>query len=128
LPLATLYRAMTTDPDGQPRVSPSARAIGVRQEDVLVDEEDMVDPEAGGMSVCPNNPFNLEEHRRPAEFGGHGRDPVWMIEEDVLIEGLLYRPDPDDPAKHGFIEPAWRMSVEDYEELLALTRDDWRLV
>ena len=99
----------------------------MRIEDIPVDENGMVDPESGGMSVAPDDPFHLPEHRRPFELGGIGPDLVWAIEEEELVEGLVYRPDPADPC-HGFIEPASRMHLEDYEELLALTRDDWRLL
>ena len=52
------------------------------------------------MSVSPDTPLNLVEHRRPPEFGGIGTDPVWMTESETLIEGLTYRADPDDPERH----------------------------
>jgi hypothetical protein len=29
---------------------------------------------------------------------------------------------------HGLVEPAWRMELDEYQELLAATRDVWREV
>jgi hypothetical protein len=81
-----------------------------------------------GMSVSPPPPENLPVHRRPAEFGGTGPDPVWEFETEELPEGLRYSPDRRNPQGHGYIEPARRMSFEEYQRLLHSTRGLWRLV
>lgn len=123
---------MRADADGRPALGPTARTLGVRPGpvggvlgDVLVDAEGMVEPGAGGMSVSPDDPANLPEHRRPPALGGSGKDPVFGIGADALGSDLSYRPDPDDPGVHGFVEPGRRMRLEDYQEAVAATRGAW---
>jgi hypothetical protein len=124
-----LYRAMEENGEGRPRVGPTARRLGVRPGwDIPVDDYGEVEPYSGGMSVTPDSPDRLPAFRRPPNHGGTGLDPVWEIDSDRLGDGLVYRPDPRRPDFHGFIEPARRMRLDEYENLLALTRDDWRLV
>jgi hypothetical protein len=91
-----------------------------------MDDEGMVDPESGGMSVSPESPEYLPTHRRPPSLGGTGLDPCWEIADEELGEGLVYRVDEDEPLPHGFVEPAWRMHLDEYEDLLAATRELWR--
>jgi hypothetical protein len=66
LPVARLYRAMMSDPDGRPRVVPTARGLSVRLEtDIPVDETTgQVQPGTGGMSVAEESPRSLPVHRR----------------------------------------------------------------
>jgi hypothetical protein len=117
---------MIQDSDGQPMVGDSARKLGVRPVlDIDVDDEAMVDPLSGGMSAS-RAIEHLPVHRRPREHGGTGPDPLWMIDEEALPQGLACRDD-DELEGHVFIEPAWRMLLDDYEVLLALTRADWRM-
>ena len=66
----------------------------------------------------------LPEHRRPVEFGGFGKDPVWGIEESDLGPDLSYRPDPDRDG-HGFIEPARPMPLKEYQEAIERTLPLW---
>jgi hypothetical protein len=40
-----------------------------------------------------------------------------------LPKGLQYRPDPAKPTTHGFIEPSEAMTLRQYEDLLAKTKD-----
>jgi hypothetical protein len=47
-----------------------------------------------------------------------------MIRSETLGEGLRYRED-EELAGHALIEPAWEMSLAEYEEWLAATREDW---
>lgn len=77
------------------------------------------------MSVSPPPPQNLQKHRRPPEYSGTGRDPIWEMETDELPDGLIYRPDPGRPDEHGFVEPDRVMSLEDYRRLLHGTREFW---
>jgi len=114
------------DDDGFPRVGSSARTLGVRDDesDIEVDDDGLVHPYTGGMSVGLR-PEDLPEHRRPQAFGGTGDDPLWVIEESDLVDGLRYTEDGELPG-HGFIEPAGIMRLDEYEDLLALTREDWR--
>ena len=77
------------------------------------------------MSVAIGDPLNLPAHRRPAAHGGYGPDPVWVIDSSDLPASLAFRPDPDDPSRHGFVEPIETMRFEEYQEMLASTRGVW---
>lgn len=96
---------MRADADGFPMVGESGRYLGARPDlpdqhrdgDIPVDTDGMVEPETGGMSVSPPPPTNLALHRRPREYGGRGKDPVFELETDDLPEDLRYRPDPEAP-------------------------------
>jgi hypothetical protein len=76
------------------------------------------------MSVAQDSPAHLPPHRRPATLGGESDDPLWQIQEEDLGDALNYRLD-EPPPGHGVIEPAWRMTLEEYELALAETRDVW---
>ena len=127
-----VLRAMTAGEDGRPGIVENpARTLGVRvggrRPDIVVAASGLVLPETGGMSVSPPPPDNLLEHRRPPEYGGIGKDPVWELQTDALPPELTYRPDPSGPDSHGFIEPTWPMPLNDYRNALRLTRGLWRL-
>jgi hypothetical protein len=126
--------------DGRPEIDGPgknpARTIGVRtsgrRTDIEPDENGMVHPsEPGmehGMSASPPPPEdNLQEHRRPLEYGGIGKDPVWELETEDLPPGLVYTPDHKDPKRHGLIGPSETMSMDDYLAALYRTRNLWRL-
>jgi hypothetical protein len=129
--MATLYRAMRKDLDGRPVVASStsflspARGLGVRPiVDIPVDDDGYVEPGLDGMSVAQGSADYLPDHRRPTALGGESDDPLWRIEEEEIGEALNYRLD-EPPPGHGVIEPAWRMTLEEYELGLAETRDAW---
>jgi hypothetical protein len=121
-----LYRSMKAAPDGRPELGPSARTLGARPEDDILVVANIVRPGTGGMSVAPGAPRNLPRHRRPPELNGVGRDPVWQVGEETLDSELVYRPDPDDPDMHGFVEPARAMRYSEYVAALERTRELWR--
>jgi hypothetical protein len=114
--------------DGGPAVGPSARALGARLRTDIPVVSGSVHPASGGISVAPDDPHNLVSFRRPPDFGGSGRDPVWSISSADLGPDLQYRPDPEDPARHGFIEPARSMSFDDYQAALGETRWQWQRI
>lgn len=115
--------------DGSPVIGESARTLGARQGiDIESREGMLVQPVSGGMSVSPGSAENLPRHRRPPEWGGTGLDPVWAISSSELDIQLVYRPDPDRPHVHGFIEPASPMTFAEYQAALAETRPRWNLV
>jgi hypothetical protein len=60
--------------------------------------------------------------------GGTGLDDVWAISVSELGGRLVYRPDPDRPEAHGFIEPGETMTLADHQTALAGTRPTWRQV
>lgn len=128
-PVDRLFRSMKVDTDGLPSLGPTARELGVRPDlDIPVDTDGYVEPLTGGISVSPLSPEQLPEHRRPPEFGGNGKDPVWSLTGDQLPAGLHYHPDEENPDGHGTIEPASRMTLGAYEEALRATRSAWTLV
>jgi hypothetical protein len=119
---------MKTGRDALPESERTARTLGVRPAiDIPVAEDGSVVGGHGGMSVAPGSPANLPAHRRPPAHGGTGKDPVWEIEVMDLGDELVYREDPLMPGVHGFIEPARRMMLEEYESALLATRRAWRL-
>jgi RHS repeat-associated protein len=120
-----LFRSMKAGPSG-PEVGPTARTLGARPGTDIPVQGGMVQPQTGGMSVSPGGPHNLPSHRRPPEFGGTGKDPVWCINGCDLPEGLTYRPDPHNPTGHGFIEPSRAMNYSEYEQLLESTQNLWK--
>ncbi len=122
-----LYRIMQSDPHGQPVLGPTARSLGVRPGIDIPVTEGKVRPGVGGPSVSLDDALNLPKHRRPEEYGGTGRDPVFELDLDDLIGGLRLRVDPDEPT-HGFLEPASEMQLADYRELIETTLASWRRV
>jgi hypothetical protein len=125
----TIYRAMTVDEDGAPRLDASARTLGARPMiDVPGDASEGVETGTGGMSASSDTPENLPSHRRPASFGGSGADDVFAIGTLDLGSDLTWRPDPDGPLGHGFVEPVRRMAFSDYQDALWATRAMWRRV
>jgi hypothetical protein len=122
-----LFRAMKENEAGLPEEEDSARALGIRPGiDVPVSKpEELLRPGQGGMSVSPDDPLNLPAFRRPAEYQGVGKDPVWTISSAELGPDLSYRSDPAS-AGHGFIEPARPMTLGDYQRALSQTHGLWR--
>ncbi|MFT4173775.1 MAG: RHS repeat-associated core domain-containing protein [Rhodocyclaceae bacterium] len=122
LGLEKIARGMVDD-DGSPKVGPSARELGARPgTDIKVDSNGNVHPNSGGISVAPN-PDSLPRHRKPPEFGGIGKDPVWEIDTSDLGNDLKHVPD---SPFHGTIQPRRTMSLEEYQEALASTKDKWK--
>ncbi len=77
------------------------------------------------MSVAPDDPLSLPRSRRPASLGGLGLDPAWEIDESELGSNLQVRIDRPD---HGFIEPMKAMTLLDYRNALASTRQFWKRI
>lgn len=122
-----VLRGMRADADGLPMIGPSGRYLTVRPNvDIPVDAAGRVEPETGGMSVVPPPAENLAPHRRPPEFGGTGKDPVFELQTEEMPRELRYRPDPADPEGHGFIEPSRTMGFEEYLAAVRATRSLWR--
>jgi len=74
------------------------------------------------MSVAPDRPEHLHPLRRPAQYGGSGKDPVWALDLTWLSAGLLCR---QDSLTHGMIEPATTLLLAEYERRLADTKPFW---
>ena len=123
-----VLRGMRADQaDGLPAIGETGRYLGVRPGvDIPVAPDGFVDSGTEGMSVVPPPVENLVDHRRPPDCGGTGKDPVFELDTEDLPGVLAYRPDPANPEGHGFIEPARRVSFEEYRRAIHQTRTLWR--
>jgi hypothetical protein len=141
-----IWRGMTKD-GNRPHVGRGAQLLGVRfgpldqGRDIDPDREGVVHPEKGGMSVSPRVEA-LPPHRLPRRLRDvyperfpNARAPntlyCWSMGEGAfeagrVAEGLRLRVDPDDPERHGFVEPDGKMKMAAYETALAATRDQWQ--
>ena len=136
-----IYRVMTPDADGLPKVGTTARSLGVRvrsrpddPEDIAVDSGHVA-PGTGGMSVAPSW-RDLPLHRIPQRLAhqvpnaaGRDTDACWRMgdgpfEAGDFAEGLSLRPD---HPEHGVVEPSHRMTLDAYRAALAATRDRWTI-
>jgi len=118
-----LFRGMKTN-GNEPEVGPSARTLGARPNvDIPVDSNGNVHPGTGGISVAPQTPLNLPTHRRPVEFEGTGKDPVWSIDSDSLGDNLIYI---QDKTTHGTIQPSKIMTLDQYQ--IALSNTKWLML
>ncbi|MBE9259269.1 hypothetical protein [Dolichospermum sp. LEGE 00246] len=143
------YRGMT-DENGKPKIGRSARLLGVRLGiDINVeqmpvghlDENGYLLPkldrevreklvavalreEKKGMSVSLSIEA-LPAPRKPAKFGGYGKDPLWQI-DDSNISGDLQAV--QDSPTHVSISPRITMLLERYELALANTQDYWERI
>ena len=116
-----IFRGMTEE-KGEPKVGDSARTLGVRpNRDIPVDTNGNVHPNTGGVSVSPS-PQDLPPHRKPIEFGGTGKDPVWKL--DVADLGNDLQHVPDKPG-HGTIQPKQSMPLSKYQTALANLKSKW---
>ena len=130
---------MVPDEDGLPRVGSTGRTLGARpgypgdpaepEPDIHVSASGNVYPETGGVSVAIPPPDNLPPHRRPPKHGGKDkRLEVYELETGDLPDELEERIDPNNPARHVFIEPSRVMGFEEYQRALHSTRGFWRVV
>lgn len=147
--MAKLYYRGMAEKNGKPRIGQSARLLGVRPNidiDIeqmpsgCVDEQGYLLPEperkyqgdkvavaiknTKGMSVSLSIE-SLPAFRKPAKFGGTGRDPLWKI-DDSKITGDLKAV--QDSSTHVSILPRVTMLLERYEAALAQTQNDWEQV
>ncbi|HBB32675.1 MAG TPA: hypothetical protein DDZ80_17505 [Cyanobacteria bacterium UBA8803] len=140
------YRGMAEE-NGKPKVGRSARLLGVRPGiDIDVeqmprnwlDEQGFLRPEVEhnpwsgepvavairntkGMSVSLSIE-SLPAFRKPATFGGTGKDPLWQIDDCKITKDLEAV---QDSATHVSILPKATMLLEKYEAALASTQNNW---
>lgn len=74
------------------------------------------------MSVAPDTPMNLPDHRRPPKFGGTGKDPVWGISVNSLGYDLIFH---QDKPHHGLFKPIREMSIDELQQALAALAPRW---
>jgi hypothetical protein len=140
-----IWKGMKMDGAG-PAVGRGALLLGVRvgpgeNDDINPNVDGCVEPARGGMSVSPSVEA-LPPHRLPRrlqkkypqrfpEASGPNGVHCWSMGEGPFVtervaDRLRLRLDPDDPERHGLVEPDDRMKTEDYEDALAATRNQWR--
>lgn len=131
-----LYRAMREDERGRPRIGWSSTRLGVRvagrlgrsqRADIVPDGAGFVGPGTGGMSVRPDRRENIPDDLLAPKYGGTGECAPFRIREAQLPQSLQYRPEAGKETVHGFIEPAIRMHVDDYEKALFSTVELWEI-
>jgi hypothetical protein len=133
-----IYRAMKAD-GNRPMLGASASTLGIRpQVDIHPDNAGRVHPQTGGLSVSPSLstiplrflPRRLHESGvQPGSFGSNSVS-VWdmgegAFETGAVSEQLNLRPDPANPTRHGFVEPATTMLLDEYADAVSATRDLW---
>lgn len=120
---------MRKDVAGKPLCGDESNMLGVRPGiDLRPDATGHVVGGQGGLSVTPDDPMRLPPHVRPPRFGGKGKLPVFEIPAGSLGGALSYRPDPERPERHGFVEPGAPMHLSEYQSALASTQPGWQEV
>jgi hypothetical protein len=147
--MAKLYYRGMAEQNGKPKIGRSARLLGVRPNiDInteqmpigYLDEQEYLLPESQrkiqgealtvairdtkGMSVSLSIE-GLPAFRKPSQFGGNGKDPLWQI-DDSNITGDLQAV--QDSPTHVSILPRITMLLEKYETALANTQKYWERV
>jgi hypothetical protein len=147
--MAKLYFRGMAEQNGKPKIGRSARLLGVRPSiDINIeqipigylDEQSYLLPESQrklhgdlvavairdtkGMSVSLSIE-GLPAFRKPSQFGGNSKDPLWQI-DDSMITGDLQAV--QDSPTHVSIMPRVTMALEKYEAALANTQKYWERV
>ncbi len=127
--LTEAFRAMTPDTDKLPMVGNKARHLGIRDVDVTVNDEGLVVPAGGGMSVATGSFWNLPPHRSPKGLGngssGAAADFVYRVALpfDAALNLCVREDIPEE--HHAVVEPSVPVSRVAYEAALAATRSAW---
>jgi hypothetical protein len=129
-----IWRAMKPDRD-KPEVGRGKTLLGVlvgpcANDDINPDEDGFVHPGTGGMSVSPTVEA-LPTHRLPRRLrkkyperfpdaSGPNGLLCWSMGEGPFVpervaERIRLGLDPDDPERHGLVEPDAKMTLDDYE-------------
>lgn len=147
--MAKLYYRGMAEQNGKPKIGQSARLLGVRpgidinieqmpvgyldeQGYLLAESERKFQGElvtvairdTKGMSVSLSIEA-LPAFRKPAKFGGTGKDTLWQI-DDSNITGDLQAI--QDSSTHVSILPRVTMLLEKYELALANTQNHWERI
>lgn len=134
--MAGVFRSMLFD-DGKPVVGDQSKMLGVRHNghDIPIDEDQMVRPKTGGLSVAPDwrvLPYFLIPRRlqnKSARARGNNNLACFRFEglefQEVQINvELVLQPD---SGQHGTIEPNREMTLATFQSSLAGTRDSWTI-
>ncbi len=147
--MATLYYRGMAEQNGKPKIGRSARLLGVRpgldinveqipvgyldDQGYLLAESEREEQgelvtvairDTKGMSVSLSIE-GLPVFRKPAKFGGNGKDTLWQIDDSIITGDLQAI---QDSPTHVSILPRRSMSLERYELALANTQNYWERV
>lgn len=131
-----VYRVMKMA-DDKPEVGSRSCMLGVRETDIERDEGEAADgpvgPGKGGLSVngCWRTiNFNFLPARLLRGAKGKNSHHVWSLGEGPFVDSP-FTPDLnlhlEGAPGHGVLEAARLMTLEDYQNSLAATRDDWQI-
>lgn len=147
--MAKLYYRGMAERHNKPKIGRSARLLGVRpsidisieqmpvgyldkQGYLLAESEREIRGEFVTVAIRDHKGMSvslsidgLPDFRKPAKFGGIGKDPLWQI-DDSYITGDLEAI--QDSATHVSILPKTTMSLARYETALANTQNYWERV
>jgi hypothetical protein len=131
--VAVLYRSMRPDPDdGLPILTNGKRwGLGPRlppdeNADMFPDEDGNVRSLGGGIS-CSDDWRKLPAGFRPPALDGTSkREIVFEIDREIAERAFAVRKH-EPPPGHYVLEPKRKMPIQTYEELLSITRREWRV-
>ena len=111
-----------------PEVGENSRMLGVVPGKDVEVVNNQVSPKNSkgdyqGMSVAPSA-GKLPIHRRNKEWGGTGKDPVWRIAENDILNSHDLDYHQDSPT-HGVVHPRRCMPYDTYRRALEGTRTNW---
>jgi hypothetical protein len=134
-----IYRAMQRE-GVKPRIGLSKAMLGVKvgtdeHDDITPDEQGLVHPGTGGMSVAPTwrdlPAYRIPQRLRRLCPKARGSDKLecWRMGSGLFVDGPLT----DrlnvavDHATHGVVEPIVAMQLQDYVDALSATADQWTI-
>ena len=136
--IVIFYRAMKKDIDGLPVLgNDSGGKLGIRDSEIPINERGNVEPGIKGLSVTEIDPKYMVAHRRPKHipnekgtFNGTGKDPVYYLESNNLSSKLSFILDnrPEALKHHVLIIPSIEMTLEEYRNEIAKTRNNWEIL
>lgn len=122
---SAIFKDLARD-GGAPRVGPGGLCVRAGHDVDAVDEDDLVNPGDGGMSVTPDDPALLPQSRRPRSLGGTGRKPIWRLSPDLLPKhSLACR---QDDVGHALIEVSEPTPLAEFNANLGNTASEWEVV
>lgn len=125
---------LADDNDKLPVVGETRSHLGAmiathKSADLIHDENGIVQPKKGGMSVFWGDPRMMSRPRRPRELGGDGDLPLFQMDEGDMPPTLsvdrngMRKKKPD---THATVEPKAQCHKDEYQGAIHSTRPKWR--
>lgn len=113
--------------DGEtPRVGPGGLHVRAGHDVDAINDDELVYPGGGGMSVTPDDVLLLPQSRRPRSLGGTGRKPIWSLSTDLLSKHSLGCR--QDDVSHALVEVSEPMPLAKFNANIGDTAPDWEVV